>query len=538
MSSADHSWLKNGLFGILSHMPLKIQIVCRHLTISFCATLAVAFLSFLPARFALAATLDIVMGNTALTSGTTSSVNFNFSAVPAGFDDSDVDLSNANGTMSPVTVTADPRRYTATYMPNEGVNDDTNTIVVGTAWVDSGGLPPSGPSTSPNFTVHTSSSSSGACPAPSVRINVPNGGETFNAGDIVDVFWTVSGCGGQALELMLSADGGETFTEPVMTSTNPASGYYRWTVPDLDATAAKLRGQLFGQGASILAEDVTDGTFTVKPAPPPLAGGAPPPPNSPPNLPPTSPPPAELLAPTQPPSNALSPASTPQITPPREPPPSSSVKSPSFLAPMAPPMSNVPTPQLEAPPDQSPQPMPTNTHENQTVTLDSVQGAVETSSVFSGSPMVMGWSFVTGALLMLALLLGARKVMSDRKLKSPFRCNRCLGTGKDPKPVALGACATCIGTGMVEEEGEEQAMECKHCKGEGEDPCHVCKGTGKVASGMECTACKGGGKTLVNAKDPESDEAKNCELCDGEGEVSAAIKKQVQCDTCGGTGKD
>jgi DnaJ-class molecular chaperone len=74
--------------------------------------------------------------------------------------------------------------------------------------------------------------------------------------------------------------------------------------------------------------------------------------------------------------------------------------------------------------------------------------------------------------------------------------------------------------------------------GEGEDPCHRCKGTGKEASGQECAACKGGGKTLTGKQDKDGEDVvADCEICDGEGEVSATIKRMVACDTCSGSGK-
>ncbi|OGL73676.1 hypothetical protein A3C96_01340 [Candidatus Uhrbacteria bacterium RIFCSPHIGHO2_02_FULL_60_10] len=101
----------------------------------------------------------------------------------------------------------------------------------------------------------------------------------------------------------------------------------------------------------------------------------------------------------------------------------------------------------------------------------------------------------------------------------------------------MAKCDACDGAGKIEED-EEQNAECKHCAGEGEDPCHTCKGSGKDAAGQACPACKGGGKTLTGKQDKDGeDEVAACEICRGEGEVSVTVKKMVPCQKCGGTGK-
>lgn len=177
------------------------------------------------------------------------------------------------------------------------------------------------------------------------------------------------------------------------------------------------------------------------------------------------------------------------------------------------------------------------TIENQTITIDGVQGAVESASAFAPSYMELGFSFALGALAMLAAMLGARKVMRDRRDRQGRTCSNCRGTGEKPKDdAALVTCTDCDGLGTIEEE-EEQSVECTHCGGEGTDPCHVCKGEGKGADGEECSACRGGGLTLDDPEDEQSDEPADCEICGGEGEVGTTVKKQVACETCHGSGK-
>lgn len=501
-------------------------------------------------------TLTISMNNVALTAGTTSLVTFSFSASPIGFDNSDVNLADANGTLSPVTASPDIRVWTATYTPNAGVNDATNVISVGVQWTDGGGVSPLASSFGPNFTVNTASSTTGStCPSPAVVIAAPNGGESLAAGSAVDVFWTANGCQAVAMRLTLSTDGGATFAVPVATSAAPFSGYYRWIVPDVDAGAARLQATLLGAGDVALAADTSDGDFVITPSPSMAVSTAPSPTSSTEPIPsdtttsasappPEPPPPETTSAPTMesgtapapqetpPPATATAPAPTaPRIQSGAQPAPAPAPTAAETVAPSA---MNEPAPD-STPINEADQPMP-ESNENQTFTIDGAQGVVETASLFAPSSMQLGFSFVLGALAMLAAMLGARKVMRDIRDRQGRTCLHCHGTGENESDaVATEPCEDCGGSGKVDEE-EEQSVECAHCKGEGVDPCHECKGAGKDASGQDCDACRGGGVTLEDPEDEESEPAE-CEICGGEGEVGGSLTRQAACETCGGTGK-
>ena len=70
--------------------------------------------------------VGITLDTYALTVGQTATVTFTFPAPPSTFTLSDITA--PNGTVSNLTVTADPRIYTAIYHPNPGVTDFTNAI--------------------------------------------------------------------------------------------------------------------------------------------------------------------------------------------------------------------------------------------------------------------------------------------------------------------------------------------------------------------------------------------------------------------------
>uniref|UniRef100_UPI00023773BA Ig-like domain-containing protein n=1 Tax=Verminephrobacter aporrectodeae TaxID=1110389 RepID=UPI00023773BA len=98
----------------------------------------------------------ITLADSALTAGETTTVTFRFNEPVTGFDASDVNLSNANGTLGPLTAAADGRTWTATFTPTANVNDTTNTISVNLRGVsDLAGNIGTRTTTSANYTVDT-----------------------------------------------------------------------------------------------------------------------------------------------------------------------------------------------------------------------------------------------------------------------------------------------------------------------------------------------------------------------------------------------
>ncbi|MDA8740932.1 Ig-like domain-containing protein, partial [Rhodobacteraceae bacterium] len=95
----------------------------------------------------------IVLSDTALKAGDTSTVTFTFSEELTGFSADDVTV--ANGALSNFTVTSDAKVYTATYTPTADVEDTTNVISVGTDWTDAAGNAPTAATDSSNYAVDT-----------------------------------------------------------------------------------------------------------------------------------------------------------------------------------------------------------------------------------------------------------------------------------------------------------------------------------------------------------------------------------------------
>ncbi|MCW8167360.1 hypothetical protein D8B21_21450, partial [Verminephrobacter aporrectodeae subsp. tuberculatae] len=80
-------------------------------------------------------TASITVADDALTTGETTSVSFTFNEPVTGLDASDVVLSDANGTLGPITPNAARTVWTAIFTPTAHVSDATNSIGLNLAGV-------------------------------------------------------------------------------------------------------------------------------------------------------------------------------------------------------------------------------------------------------------------------------------------------------------------------------------------------------------------------------------------------------------------
>ena len=102
-------------------------------------------------------------------------------------------------------------------------------------------------------------------PAPTLTVTSPNGGENWSAGSTHSVTWTSSG-DTSAINyqlVALSTDGGSTYNNIGSTQT-ASSRLMSWTIPSgTSSTQARIRVRAMDVSAYILAEDTSDGNFTI-----------------------------------------------------------------------------------------------------------------------------------------------------------------------------------------------------------------------------------------------------------------------------------
>ncbi|MCW8177294.1 hypothetical protein D8B25_18540, partial [Verminephrobacter aporrectodeae subsp. tuberculatae] len=101
-------------------------------------------------------TASFMLADEELTTGETTDVFITFSKPVTGFTRADVDLTQANGTLSELIPDGDGRGWSAIFTPTANVIDESNTISVNLAGVtDAAGVAGTGRATSDNFTVST-----------------------------------------------------------------------------------------------------------------------------------------------------------------------------------------------------------------------------------------------------------------------------------------------------------------------------------------------------------------------------------------------
>ena len=96
---------------------------------------------------------SVVMSDSALNDGETSTLTFTFSEAVTSFDNTDITAEN--GTLTAITSSDGGVTWTATFTPDVMVDDATNVISVGTTLTDLAGNAPLTGATSANYTIDT-----------------------------------------------------------------------------------------------------------------------------------------------------------------------------------------------------------------------------------------------------------------------------------------------------------------------------------------------------------------------------------------------
>jgi hypothetical protein len=102
-----------------------------------------------------------------------------------------------------------------------------------------------------------------------IYLTNPEGGEVFEAEEIVDVQWYVEFKGVGSVDVEFSADGGETFTYVVenlpVLSQNDEDGSINWVVPDVDSSECVMQATYYVDGNGMFVD--TSAYFKINPIP-------------------------------------------------------------------------------------------------------------------------------------------------------------------------------------------------------------------------------------------------------------------------------
>jgi concanavalin A-like lectin/glucanase superfamily protein/FG-GAP repeat protein len=102
---------------------------------------------------------------------------------------------------------------------------------------------------------------------PTVTVTAPNGGETLQVGQVVDIMWTASDPNGndtiQKFEVKLSTDGGTNFNVTIAPNVAGSLRKFTWTVPlGFNTTQGRIR-VIVTDNQNATAQDDSNGNFTI-----------------------------------------------------------------------------------------------------------------------------------------------------------------------------------------------------------------------------------------------------------------------------------
>jgi len=102
----------------------------------------------------------------------------------------------------------------------------------------------------------------------SINISNPNGGEYWAGGSVHQILWqSKPGISVNYISLLYSTDWGITYPNTIIANA-PNNGSYNWTVPNLNSSSILLKVQAKDASNGVLAEDISDGIFTIDSTPP------------------------------------------------------------------------------------------------------------------------------------------------------------------------------------------------------------------------------------------------------------------------------
>ena len=93
--------------------------------------------------------------------------------------------------------------------------------------------------------------------APSVTVTAPNGGETLVGGESYSIAWEYTTVA--SIKIEYSTDNGSTWTT-IISSLNPSSGSYSWTIPELYSTTCLVQ---ITDTSDALVTDLSDDVFSI-----------------------------------------------------------------------------------------------------------------------------------------------------------------------------------------------------------------------------------------------------------------------------------
>jgi hypothetical protein len=92
----------------------------------------------------------------------------------------------------------------------------------------------------------------------------PNSGEIWPGGTNQQIKWRTVGTGFDRYRLLLSRNGGSTYTDTIAHNVAPTETTYNWLVPTINYTTCRVMVQMLDTSSLVILQDTSDGNFTIQ----------------------------------------------------------------------------------------------------------------------------------------------------------------------------------------------------------------------------------------------------------------------------------
>ena len=99
---------------------------------------------------------------------------------------------------------------------------------------------------------------------PSTDLISPNGGETLAGGSTNPIIWSTDALGFNSIRILLSTNGGVSYTDTIATGISPDNTSYTWILPIINSYTCRVKVQILDDLDNVISEDESNSNFSIR----------------------------------------------------------------------------------------------------------------------------------------------------------------------------------------------------------------------------------------------------------------------------------
>ena len=99
---------------------------------------------------------------------------------------------------------------------------------------------------------------------PSTDLISPNGGETLAGGSTNPIIWSTDALGFNSIRILLSTNGGVSYTDTIATGISPDNTSYTWILPIINSYTCRVKVQILDDLDNVISEDASNSNFSIQ----------------------------------------------------------------------------------------------------------------------------------------------------------------------------------------------------------------------------------------------------------------------------------